>query len=232
MAKRFGVRLVEIHRNEFNYSKTLNIGIEQSSGELILIVSAHVLPREDDWLDKMISHFSDDSVAGVYCRQVPRAGADWREALRLEKQFGADSIHFSKAAPLDGLSSSNAASCIRKSIWRKHNFVVMPAAEDREWAHWAIQNDYTIVYEARASVYHSHKEAARDTARRLIAIEKAADTRLGHKRTRVRTLKQACGLAFREIKEIFAHSRCKGTRVRSCAGTFATAFWYAVDFND
>ena len=232
VAKGLGARLIQIPRSEFNYSSTLNMGIEAAAGELILIVSAHILPREDDWLDKMISRFSDDSVAGVYCRQVARAGADWREVLRLEKQFGAESIRFEQGRSLDGLCFSNSASCIRRSIWQKHPFIVMTAAEDREWAHWAVQNGCAIVYEAGASVYHSHQEAAREAARRLIAIEKAADMRVGFRRTRLLTLRQACGLVLRETKEIFTHRRCKGARVRSCAETFARAFWYAVDFND
>jgi glycosyltransferase involved in cell wall biosynthesis len=232
IAETLGAKLLAMPRKEFNYSKALNMGIEKSGGDIILIVSAHVLPREDNWLATMTSNFSDSRVAGVYCRQVPRPDANWREIVRLDKQFGTDSIRFANENRFEELYFSNAASCVRKSVWQKHPFVVMPAAEDREWARWAIQNSYTLIYEAGVSVYHSHQETPRQAAQRQIAIEKAADMRLDRKRSRLLTAKQACGLSLREIKEIFSLGCCEGKRIGSCMETFAKAFWYAVDFND
>jgi rhamnosyltransferase len=232
IAKNLGARLIEVPKSTFNYSTSLNLGIEESCGDLILIASAHVLPREDNWLSMMISGFSNETVAGVYCRQVPWPNADWREVLRLERQFAANSISFEGEHFLEKLSFSNAASCIRRSVWQKHTFVVMPAAEDNEWARWAIQNNYTVIYEANASVYHSHKEEAREAARRQITLEKASDMRLGRKRTFFLTLKQACGLLLREMEGIFISGCCKGKRLKCCMDTLARAFWYTVDFDD
>ncbi|MDO8301776.1 MAG: glycosyltransferase family 2 protein [Sedimentisphaerales bacterium] len=232
IAKELGAQVIEIPREEFNYSTSLNLGIEKSCGDFVLIVSAHILPIEDNWLAAMLAGFSNENVAGVYCRQAPWPEADWREVVRLEKQFSADPIRFAKGSSLENLCFSNAASCIRRSVWQRHPFVVMPAAEDREWACWAIRNDYIIAYESKASVYHSHQEPPRQAARRHIDIEKATDLRLGRKRTFLFTLKQACGLGLREIRLIFILGCCHNKRVNSCRETLAKAFWYAVDFND
>lgn len=166
IAKNHEVNLIQIPKKEFNYSEALNLGIENSTGDLIVILSAHSIRCKNDCLHRMITHFKDEKVAGVYCKQAHWPDANWRELLRIRNIFGNDSKVFCKDDSDSEISFSNAASCIRRSVWERHPFVITPAAEDRDWTSWAIENPYSIVYEAEAQVYHSHHDSCRNAAKR------------------------------------------------------------------
>lgn len=230
--KTLGVTLIEIEKGEFNYSTALNLGIKRSSGNLIVILSAHTKLCQDTWLQKMFSHFKDEKVAGVYCKQIPWPNASWWEILRIENTFGKNSVRFSRGSePFEcNLQFSNAASCIRRDVWNIHPFV-MPTAEDREWAAWAVENGYTIIYEAEAAVYHSHADTLQNGARRIIQIEKSADLRLSRNRTLLFTMGQAIKMVNRDMRKVFAYNSHKESKFKLCLQAICRGFWYFVDFS-
>lgn len=231
IVRKCDVNVISISRHEFNYSKALNLGTEHTKGELIIVISAHSIPLGKGWLLKMVKHFKDENVAGVYCRQVPWPEADGAETLRIERTFGANSKVFHTDMSLESMHFSNAASCIRRSVWEKHRFVILPAAEDDEWARWAIKNGYKIVYEADVLVYHSHNESYRSTARRVIELTKAADVRPLQKRNFLLVIKQALGWFIRDLTAVFSSHHFRGRRIQHFARSAACCFWYVVDFN-
>ncbi len=231
IVRKHNVSVINISRDDFNYSKALNVGIEKTCGELIIIISAHAIPFGNDWLLKIVRHFEEQDVAGVYCRQMPWPDADATEVLRIERTFGTESKTFGASVSDESMHFSNAASCIRGSVWKKHRFVVLPASEDAEWALWAIDNGYSIVYEAGAVVYHSHNESYRSTAKRVIELEKAADFRLSRKRNFLLITKQAAGWFVRDLAQVFSSQHFKGKRIKYFARSLACCFWYVADFN-
>lgn len=222
IVKKYPTILIQIEKRDFNYSTALNLGIEKSSNELIIILSGHSIPYDEFWIEKMISHFKDEKVAGVYCKQIPHSDADPYEIMRIQKMFN---------LPDTELHFSNAASCIRKSLWREHPFLLIPAAEDKEWAQWAIDKGYKIIYDPNSIVYHSHNEPCRMAAERLIQIEKANDLRISRHRNNLVTIKQSLGLFIRDLRklpELQVNTYNKLALIRGCA---ARSFWYAFDFN-
>jgi len=224
------VRVIKIAKNEFNYSKALNLGIDRTNGELIVILSAHSIPFTKHWLEKMVRHFEDENTAGVYCRQIPWPDTNPLELMRIEKTFGENSKVFS-SENCEFPNFSNAASCIRRSVWERHKFADLAAAEDREWSKWAIENGYKIIYDARAKVYHSHNDSCRKAARRVIGLEKAADIRNKRKRNIPLTVKQSVGWLVRDVKQI-RHSNCsKDKTIKYSLECLARSFWYVMDFN-
>lgn len=229
LLKKFNVKILHIKKKDFNYSYALNEGIENSKGEILAILSGHSIPTDKNWFKKMATHFKDEHIAGVYCRQIPWPNADAYERLRLEKLFGKETRVFEHQA-MD-LHFSNAASCIRRSTWEKHKFVITPAAEDREWAQWAITNDYKIVYDATAEVYHSHNEPSRKSAGRLIEIEKASDINKNRRRDLPLTIKQSVGLFFRDMKQMPLINENTLKKAMLMKDSAAKSFWYAYDFN-
>lgn len=231
IARNHEVNLIRIPKRQFNYSKALNLGIENSTGDLIVILSAHSIPCRNDWLHRIVAHFEDKKVAGVYCKQVPWPGAEWREAFRIRNTFGNDSKVFCKDNSDSEMSFSNAASCIRRSVWERHPFVIMPAAEDRDWASWAINNSYSIIYEAEAQVYHSHDDSCRSAARRRIAVQKAADLRQARNRNMFLTCKQAITWIYRDICQIISLKNCDWSKLKLVRDCFARGYWYLRDFN-
>ncbi|MFA5865313.1 MAG: glycosyltransferase [Phycisphaerae bacterium] len=230
IVKLFPVKLISIPKNEFNYSKALNLGIENSSGDLLIIISAHILPCQNFWLKRLISHFEDEKIAGVFCRQVPWPDAPWYEVNRIEKQFQ----NISKCYSLDidnlDIPFSNVGSCVRRDLWERHPFQILPAREDREWAKWAILNGYRIIYDAEISVYHSHNESPRKVAQRIIALEKAADILNKRKRTFPLTLKQGIGWSLREIRNITSTKSLNWKKIFYCSDAIRSAFWFVADF--
>jgi rhamnosyltransferase len=230
IAGKWGAQIFAIKPCQFNYSTALNMGIEKAHGDVILILSGHAVPCSPDWLEKILKHFDDSRVAGVYCRQVPWPDAPWHEMERLERQFPDTSRRFSAGCPTDDLHFSNAASCIRRDLWSRQPFAVVPAAEDLQWAKWAIGNGHDIIYEASASAWHSHSESSGAVARRRITIEHAADARLGRRRTFLLTLRQGLGWLLADAGDILKTPHCRGKRVQCLMQSVKSVFWYIMHF--
>ena len=119
--------------DDFDYSTALNVGIERVSGELVLILSAHAIPVDD-----ALGGRHDRSVRGPARggRREPPGPLGRRAVAR-----GAAARPRSSATSAASLTSesggeilfSNAASCMRRSVWLEQPFT-LPAAEDLEWA--------------------------------------------------------------------------------------------------
>jgi rhamnosyltransferase len=224
IARSHGARIHEIAPEDFDYSMSLNAGIERVRGDLVILLSAHAIPVDDRWLAQMIAPFDDPRVAGVAGRQVPWPGAPWWELRRLRAGFGAERIVY-RRDPDDEMVFSNAASCIRRRAWEHERFE-LPAAEDLEWAQRVVAAGWTVVYEAAAAVYHSHDETPREQARRMIDLNRV---RPGA-RTRRRTLREAVGLLYRNATSILELDEPLRRRAGHLCGLARMCWFYYVDF--
>lgn len=229
--KKYNVKIIRIAKEEFNYSSALNLGIEYTNGDLIVVISAHAIPCNCSWLKQMASNFSDENVAGAYCRQIPWPHAEPTEKIRIEKSFKKESKIYSVDLPYKNNNFSNVASCIRRDIWERHHFVIMPAAEDRQWANWAIENGYKIVYDANAIVYHSHNESSRKAAKRVIQLEKSFDIENKRNRNLFLTLKQSFGWFIRDVRYAFRLNYEGNNRLKYIIECAARSFWFIYDFS-
>jgi rhamnosyltransferase len=225
LARAGGARIVEIAPADFDYSKALNVGLEQLDAELVLLLSAHAIPVDDRWLERMTAPFSDPRVAGVSSRQIPWPGAPWWEAERLRRAFGDSTRRYGSDAAED-IVFSNAASCIRLSAWRAEPFT-LPAAEDLEWAERVVAAGWRVVYEAQAAVYHSHDEGPRAQARRMIDINRVHSGEIG----RARVIRQAAGLFARNAISIARLDERFRRKPRYLADLLRMVWFYVVDFD-
>jgi rhamnosyltransferase len=224
IARAHGARIHEIPPEEFDYSMSLNVGIERVRGDLVVLLSAHAIPLDDRWLAQMVAAFDDPQVAGVASRQVPWPGAPWWELRRLRLAFGADPVAYRPGAAKD-IVFSNAASCIRRSVWEQERFE-LHAAEDLEWARRVVAAGWTVVYEAAPTVYHSHDETPREQALRMIDLNRVCPGA----RTRRRTLREAAGLMYRNAGSVLALDEPLRRRVRHLRDLTRMCWWYYVDF--
>ena len=81
--------LIEI--KEYKPGYAINEGIRSSSGELIVILSAHCLPINDYWLKDLVQAInSDEKLAGVYGKQVPMDFSSADDKRDLLIVFGED----------------------------------------------------------------------------------------------------------------------------------------------
>ena len=149
-AKKFPVKIVKI--KNFLPGKAINLGIKNSSGSLIVCLSAHCIPEDNNWLSKIIKGLENKGVAGIYGRQKPLSYSsdfDKRDLLNL---FGPE-----KRVQKKDTFFHNANSAFRREFWKKFPFDEKTKhIEDRIWGHKVIKNGFQIIYEPMASVYHWH----------------------------------------------------------------------------
>ena len=158
-AKDFDVKIVQC--NPFDYGKAINIGIAEAQYENICILSAHCFPLTNDFLAIMLSHFVDNNIAGVYARQIPSCNSNLLDSRNLPFIYR----NLQKSI-VDDSFFNNAASLIRKSIWKDIPFEEGKSMEDIRWAEEIKKRGFKIIYEPRAIVEHLHRENIEDTLKR------------------------------------------------------------------
>ena len=115
---KFKVKLIKI--NKFFPGDALNKGIKKSSGEIIVCLSAHCIPENNDWLLKLVQNFKDKNVAGVYGRQLPLAYSSDFDKRDLYTFFGLE-----KRVQRKDTFFHNANSAIRKTFGKKYRLMKM-----------------------------------------------------------------------------------------------------------
>ena len=151
-AKRNGIdKLVNI--SDYKPGKAINMGIEASRGKYIVILSAHCLPINKNWLEDLVNEInSDNKLAGVYGKQVPMDFSSNEDKRDLLIVFGED--------PRIQIKDSffhNANSIIKKEVWERIKFDnEVKNIEDRIWAQKVLSLKFKIKYTPKAAVYHYH----------------------------------------------------------------------------
>lgn len=225
IARSHAAQIYELAPGDFDYSKALNVGIEQVRGEFVVSISAHAIPVDDGWLERVTAPFADPRVAGVSSRQVPWPDAPWQEVRRVTQAFGHTPLTFRDGAR-DEILFSNAASVIRRSVWEEHPFT-LPAVEDLDWARRVVAAGWSIVYEPGCAVFHSHNESPRAQARRMIDINRVNDV----ERTRARTLREAASYLRRDGRWILRLDEPVARKLGHLAELVGTVWFYVVDFS-
>jgi len=168
-------KVIFIQSRDFTFGYSLNIGIQSASGRLIVIVSAHTLPLDENWLAKLVEPFSDEKVVMTYGRQIGGRTSKFSEIRDLEQTFGTAR----KVLKPPQFFANNANSAIRKDLWHKHPFdETLLGLEDIEWAKYWMKRGYQVVYEPQAALYHIHEESWRQVRRRYFR-EAVAARRIG-----------------------------------------------------
>jgi CMP-N-acetylneuraminic acid synthetase len=151
-ARHLAPDLVLVTVERFRPGHAINEGIRASQGEHLVCLSAHCVPTGEEWLANLLRNFDDDSVAGVYGRQVPVKFSSPSDKRDLLNTFGLD-----RRVQRKDTFFHNANSMVRRDVWERFPFdEEVTNIEDRVWAEQVIQAGYTLVYEPEAQVYHHH----------------------------------------------------------------------------
>jgi len=162
IASKYPVKVVQIDSSEFTFGRSLNKGIAASSGEIIVIISAHCYPVYPDWLDKLLEPFVDDQVAVSYGKQRGGESNHYSEHQFFNTYFP-DISQPNQGQPY----THNANAAIRKSLWDKHPYDEgLTGLEDLAWSSWAKEEGYKIAYVAEADIIHIHEETFRQVHNR------------------------------------------------------------------
>lgn len=167
-------RLIAIPAAQFDHGLTRNLGIEQASGELVVLLVQDALPVSPRWLETLTSPLvADESLAGTFARQEPRPGASAVTRHYLSRWAACGDVgwtvslagraEFDALTPMGRLmrcAFDNVCSCIRRSVWMTHPFPPSPIAEDLAWARDVLLAGYRLQYVPDAVVVHSHDRSA------------------------------------------------------------------------
>ena len=180
-ADRLGARVHSISPDEFHHGRTRNIGAEIARGEVLVFTSQDAYAADDRWLAALVSPLSqDETVAGVYGRQLPHETARPPERYFLDFLYGPNA-RVQRLGTVEELSFeatlfSNVNSAIPRRIWNEYPFaddIVM--SEDQEWSRRVLLAGRSIVYAPGAVVYHSHAYSIVGAFRRFFDSGASAD---------------------------------------------------------
>ena len=162
IARRHPVEVHPIDPAEFSFGRSLNRGIAATTGELVVMASAHTYPVYDTWLEHLTRPFEDPTIALAYGRQVGGPTTPYSESQILATWFPATS-HARQGHPF----ANNANAAIRRSEWEQVPYdEELTGLEDLAWAAAAQARGLGIAYVAEAPVVHLHDERFSQTRNR------------------------------------------------------------------
>jgi len=148
-------RVVRLRSDDFTFGHSLNVGIQEARGSFIVILSAHAIPTDDQWLERLIAPLRRPDTAMVFGGQRGHALSKFSEARDFERIFPAKP----QLMDDDHVFVNNANSAIRRDLWEVHQFDEgLPGLEDAEWAKYWIPLGKEVRYEPDASIFHVHTE--------------------------------------------------------------------------
>jgi rhamnosyltransferase len=141
---------VSIARDEWSNARALNRAARAARGEVLVLLSARCRPVGTDWLENLLRHFDDPTVAGVW-------GGSQFGANRALPPFGPPTRQlrgtYTRENWMWGLSNANGA--VRASLLAQEPFdESFPALEDKHWARVMMERGYCIVHDPAAAVWH------------------------------------------------------------------------------
>jgi rhamnosyltransferase len=173
-ARELGARVYEIAASEFHHGRSRNLLASHARGRILVWTSQDSVPEGTAWLDLLTAPLrrGDEGVGGVYGRQAAHADATPPERYFLDFLYGAEP-RVQRAASLEELTMettlySNANSAMPRSLLEKFPFADdVLIAEDQDWSRRVLLDGWSIVYEPRAVVRHSHAYTIRSAFKRF-----------------------------------------------------------------
>ena len=175
------VRLIEIPPSEFNHGDTRNLGVRESTGDMILFTVGDARPVDDRWVEKLLAGFLTPDVVAVGGVQVVPHSADanpldWYRPASTPQT----SVHsFGSTAAFDAATGAERRSaCVlddvtaiyRRDILETIPFRRLVYGEDLLFAIDALRAGHTLVRQPSAQVYHFHVNNYATTLKRTIAV--------------------------------------------------------------
>jgi glycosyltransferase involved in cell wall biosynthesis len=178
-AREAGARVMAVEAEAYNHGGTRNRAIEQSQGEVIVLLSQDAVPADDYLLSHLVAYFADPQVAGVYARQIPRPEHNVLIAREVRQWLSGSPerrlSHITERKAYAALTPEqryhfclfdNVGSAIRRVVWREIPFAAADFGEDLEWSRRVLEAGWKIGYEPAAMVLHSHDLGVGETYRR------------------------------------------------------------------
>jgi len=163
IAQHFGCRIVHIRKSEFSYGRSLNIGCDAASGDVLVFISGHCIPKHSQWLLSLISPLGKEEIVYTYGAQVGNPNTYFSERQLFAKYFPDQS-----KLPQDGFFCNNANAALLKPVWKENYFDEgLTGLEDMHLSKRLVSQGLKIGYVAEALVFHLHDESWSQVRRRF-----------------------------------------------------------------
>jgi glycosyltransferase involved in cell wall biosynthesis len=163
IARKYSCTITHIKREDFSFGRSLNQGCEAASGDILIFISGHCVPRDRQWLKALCDPIADQVVDYSYGKQISGPESKYSEGRIFEKYYPNHS-----AVPQQGFFCNNANSAISRAAWAKYRFDEdVTGLEDMELAQRLHCDGGHIGYVAEACVYHYHAENWAQVKRRF-----------------------------------------------------------------
>ena len=147
------VKLIQISKKEFGFSYALNIGIKNSKGKYIGILSGHSVPISKTWYEDGLKNLKNKKVAAVFGFYIALPDGHPTEKLgTIATKLTEKITHYTP-----WMSNTNAL--IRKSLWKQYPFdetLDRDGCEDYDWASEMLARGYDVIRDPKFDVHHSH----------------------------------------------------------------------------
>lgn len=163
----YDVCVYQIPPEDFSHGGTRNYGVSLAKGNYVVMTVQDAIASNNKWLEKMLSHFGDASVAGVCGMQmIPQRQSinpfQWTRPINkptIRSFQYANESDFLKLTPqkkreICGWDDVN--SMYRKTILKQTPFDTVKFGEDIRWAIKSLQAGFKIVYDPNCKVSHYH----------------------------------------------------------------------------
>ncbi len=159
-----GARIVRMRTEDFTFGHSLNVGVRETQSPYIAILSAHAIPSDEGWLERLVAPLRQPDVAMVYGGQRGHEISKFSEARDFERIFPSQPRTVTDP---DKPFANNANSIIKRELWEQCPYDEgLPGLEDIGWAKYWIERGYKVQYEPAACIIHVHTETWAQVRRR------------------------------------------------------------------
>jgi rhamnosyltransferase len=155
IADSYKCKIVEISRSEFSFGRSINIGCKVAEGDVLIIVSGHCIPCNDDWVLKLCLPIANGVVDYCYGRQIGGVDTKFSENQIFKKNYPDLS-----EIPKKDIFCNNANAALSKRKWNEMCFnEELTGLEDMDYASKLMSKNGNVGYVSDAVVYHLHDES-------------------------------------------------------------------------
>lgn len=154
--------LKEIEKKDFDHGKTRDLAIRELDDDFIVLMTQDALPIHHNCMEELLKPFCDEKVAAVSGRQIAYDYANKDEKLVRYYNYLPTSRKWNETDiskyGIGAFCISDVCCAYRKSAYLEVGGFDYPIEtnEDMLMAEKLLHSGYTLVYNAEATVYHSH----------------------------------------------------------------------------
>lgn len=164
VARAFSLPTRHIQKKDFHHSRTRNLAADLARNNIVVYLSQDAIPASRRWLSSLVSPFREQTVGGVYGRQIPpeTMGPLRKCAMRHLYPTTRD-VRNPSTVPQITLSMmrfSDANAAIRKELVSRFRFNERAlVCEDHGMCRDILTAGYKVTYEPAAAVIHGHERS-------------------------------------------------------------------------